>query len=570
MQGIRNLKTATKLIGLIIIMAIFIAAVGGVGYFFNKKANNDMTSMYKDRLLPVKWVNQAISDSHANRANMCRLLLANDPVQEKSIIDEINKRGENVNTLLEQYKTTKMDDIELQTIATMEKYRDTYIKDRAQFMESIKRGDRETAFNEYVALLPDFDQYLSALQTLAEHNGQVAEDINTQNDKDFVFANMVLLSVPLVAIIFLTALGLLIARMITKPLSDMVNSIEKDDHGNIKINAVTVTSSDEIGQLATALNALTGQVRNFVGQVSTSAEHLASAAEELSTGAEQSAQAAEQVASSVTDMAQGADIQVNAVNDTSAVVEQISASSQQIAASTNNVADMTEKAKGTAELGKESVDKAVTQMASIGKSTTQVQGAIHKLTDSSQQISEIVDVISDIAGQTNLLALNAAIEAARAGEQGRGFAVVAEEVRKLAEQCQEAAKQIESLINENQGNIDAANTAMTTGAQDVEVGIDVVNAAGQSFEEIASLVETVATQINEIATGIDQMAEGTQTIVTSVEKIAEISTDAASQTQTVSAATEEQSASMEQIVSSSQSLSQMAQDLQVAVNKFTM
>jgi len=92
------------------------------------------------------------------------------------------------------------------------------------------------------------------------------------------------------------------------------------------------------------------------------------------------------------------------------------------------------------------VEKAITQMGHIEESVIRSAHVVAKLGERSKQIGQIVDTISGIAGQTNLLALNAAIEAARAGEQGRGFAVVAEEVRKLAEQSQDAAKQIPSII----------------------------------------------------------------------------------------------------------------------------
>ena len=109
-------------------------------------------------------------------------------------------------------------------------------------------------------------------------------------------------------------------------------------------------------------------------------------------------------------------------------------------------------------------------MTAIEKSVDLVASTISKLNERSQEIVQIVDAISTIAGQTNLLALNAAIEAARAGEQGRGFAVVADEVRKLAEQSQEAAKQIAALITMIKEDTKEAVSAMDTGVQEVKTG----------------------------------------------------------------------------------------------------
>jgi methyl-accepting chemotaxis protein len=194
---------------------------------------------------------------------------------------------------------------------------------------------------------------------------------------------------------------------------------------------------------------------------------------------------------------------------------------------------------------------------------------VANLGERSVQIGQIVDTISGIAGQTNLLALNAAIEAARAGEQGRGFAVVADEVRKLAEQSQDATKQIADLIQEIQGETDKAVVAMNQGTHEVKVGTEVVSVAGQAFGEITLLITQVSDQIQDISAAIQQVTSGSQLIVSSVQDIDGISKKVAEEAETVSAATEEQSASMEEIAASSQSLAKMARDLEAAVSKFT-
>jgi methyl-accepting chemotaxis protein len=145
---------------------------------------------------------------------------------------------------------------------------------------------------------------------------------------------------------------------------------------------------------------------------------------------------------------------------------------------------------------------------------------------------------------------------------------VAEEVRKLAEQSQDAAKQIATLISEIQGDTNTAVVAMNEGTREVKLGTEIVNASGHAFQEIATLVTHVSSQIKEISSAIEQMAIGSQQIVGLVKRMDDLSRKASGEAQAVSAATEEQLASMEKIAASSQALAKLAMDLQGAVNKF--
>lgn len=361
---------------------------------------------------------------------------------------------------------------------------------------------------------------------------------------------------------------LLIAARIAKPLVVLEGAANRIADGDLSLNKIDVNSQDELGRLARAFETMVENLRNLVQHIGTSSEQVAASSEELTASSEQAAQASNQIATSITDMASGTSEQLAAANDTSAVVEQMSASIRQVAANANQVAAQSAQAADRAKDGDKAVEKAVNQMGHIENTVNTSAQVVAKLGERSQEIGQIVDTISGIAGQTNLLALNAAIEAARAGEQGRGFAVVAEEVRRLAEQSQEAAKKIAELIGEIQGDTGKAVLAMNDGTREVKTGAEVVNAAGNAFREIAELVTQVSSQVKEISAAIQQMATGSEHIVDSVKKIDGLSKKAAAESQSVSAATEEQLASMEEIATSSQALADLAQNLQTAVTKF--
>lgn len=369
------------------------------------------------------------------------------------------------------------------------------------------------------------------------------------------------------AAVLVVVAALAISRSITRPIGRLVATTQAVAGGDLS-HTLAVESRDEVGQLSEAFNAMTAQLRDLIKQITLNAEQLAASCEELTASAAQSTQAAGQVAGAITDVAKGAEEQLATVHTTSAAVEQISASTQQVAANANEVARQAGTAADKAKAGDASAVKAIEQMQYIEQTVNASAAVVAKLGDRSKEIGQIVETISGIAGQTNLLALNAAIEAARAGEQGRGFAVVAEEVRKLAEQSQEASKQIACLIGEIQDDTGKAVVAMNDGTREVKRGAEVVNTASQVFKEIVDLVSSVSDQMKEISTAIGQVASGSQQIVASVRTIETISRSAAGEAQTVSAATQEQSASMEEIASASEALAMLAQDLQAAVSKF--
>lgn len=343
---------------------------------------------------------------------------------------------------------------------------------------------------------------------LSDHSSEISKEMDNDNQVAFTKATQIMLDISCMSLLILGLSGLLITRMITKPLHAMVFACKELATGDFRDKPRKFARKDEIGELSDALAEMRGNLRIVFKRVNESAEQVAASSEELTASAEKSKE------------------------------------------------------------GGNSVEKAVNQMTKIEQTVNHSAQIVTKLGERSKEIGQIVDTISGIAGQTNLLALNAAIEAARAGEQGRGFAVVAEEVRKLAEQSQGAAKEISKLISEIQGDTDRAVIAMGEGTREVEIGTEVVTAAGHAFGEIAVLVTEVSNQVKENSAAIQQMASGSQQIVSSVQEIGVLSKNAAREAQTVSAATEEQSAPVEEIASSSQSLAKMAQDLQKAVSKF--
>lgn len=400
----------------------------------------------------------------------------------------------------------------------------------------------------------------------AVSTGIYTDDVETVVQKQIIAIAVVNIIIILVMLLFTYWFS---QKKIIQPMKHIILKLgEMASNGGDLTQKIIIDSNDELGKLASVVNSLFDSMRQLIKKIVQTSEQVAASSEELTASAEQSAQAVAQVAGAINNVAQGARKQLNAVEETSVVVEQMSVGVQQVGTSANHAADHSSRAAQKAIEGDKSVEKAVNQMTNIEQAVNNSAQVVAKLGERSKEIGQIVNTISGIAGQTNLLALNAAIEAARAGEQGKGFAVVAEEVRKLAEQSQDAAKQISTLISETQEDTYKAVAAMSEGTSVVKVGAESVSMAGKTFKEIATLVMQVSEEVKDISAAIQQMTSGSQQIVASVKVVDELSKTALGNTETVSAATEEQSASMEEIALSSQNLAQLAQVLHADVNKF--
>lgn len=569
MKWFDDLKTAYKLGVLITIAVMASATVAFTGYHYLLKANTGMTEMYKNKLIPVSLTGQEIAIARAVKIDMLELMLTNDNGRKNEQKKDIEVQAEKFNKNLTEYEKTKLDPFEAEALPKIKEVMKKYRQERELSINLAMQNKNAEAYAVYEdRVRPLMDEFQQNLIALSEYNVKSANAINEQNEIDMEHSKNILFAIVAGVFLILVLSGLYITKMITKPLNMMVVLCKELAAGDFRKKDRLFVRKDEIGQLADALVDMGSSLRGLMKNVNESSEQLAASSEELTASADQSAQAANQVAGSITEVAKGAERQLTVAHDTSAVVQQMSAGIEQVSANANEVAGQSAQAADKAKEGNKSVDKAVVQMAHIEQTVIASAQVVAKLGERSKEIGQIVDTISGIAGQTNLLALNAAIEAARAGEQGRGFAVVAEEVRKLAEQSQEAAKQIATLIGEIQSETDQAVVAMNNGTREVKLGAEVVNASGQSFQEITGLVMQVSGQVKEISAAIEQMASGSQQIVESVKQIDELSKTASGEAQTVSAATEEQSASMEEIASSSQALANLAQNLRQAVSKF--
>jgi methyl-accepting chemotaxis protein len=380
------------------------------------------------------------------------------------------------------------------------------------------------------------------------------------------FRNNLILYGILGYLLAMTGAGLF-ANQLSRRIKTVAEAMQKAEGGDLTVTA-DLKVQDDLGQLANSFNQMMTNLQYLINKVSGVSQQINLSAEGLSTIAKCTAESIGVMTGSLQEVTVNTAQQSKNVDDTASMVEAMSQASQQVARNSELAATASLQATRIAAEGGELIRQAVSQMTIIDNTVNESAGKVQTLSDKSEEIGQIVDVITGIAGQTNLLALNAAIEAARAGEQGRGFAVVAEEVRKLAEQAEEAAKKIANLIYEIQGETQIAVQAMNKGTSEVKHGLEGVNRAGQAFAEIIQAVKDVTQQIEGMSAANQEMAANSEEVAQAAGGIRRLALNCSAGTQEVSATADKQLLAIRQVAKSSSGLAQASEELREAVEQF--
>jgi methyl-accepting chemotaxis protein len=350
-------------------------------------------------------------------------------------------------------------------------------------------------------------------------------------------------------------------------LKHMVDGAGRIAAGDLTVKIEPRSEADALGR---AFSDMREKIAGMVSEISHQSETVSTASNEMAMSGQQAGLAVGEIANAVGSVAAGAETQVRALERIRVLTSNVAAEAQTSADDAAETADAARQARQLAGEGADAVTRATEAIQAVQASTAEITATISELGAMSDQIGGIVDTITAIAEQTNLLALNAAIEAARAGEQGRGFAVVAEEVRKLAEESQEAAASIGALVGQIQAGTGKAVQVVGDGSRQTDASVETVEHARASFLRIDSGVQDMSERVERIAQALRSFVSSGAEMQESLEQVLSVAEQSSASAEEVSATTQQTSASTQQIAASAQELATTAEHLQRLVSQFSL
>jgi methyl-accepting chemotaxis protein len=302
------------------------------------------------------------------------------------------------------------------------------------------------------------------------------------------------------------------ANQFSRPIQALVPYLRSVAEGDLSGN-FAINRKDELGVLAQAANEMSAQLRGLITELQQAGLQITNSSTQVLANAE--------------DHATGSVQQAAAIAQVTATMEELTNTAKQIAQSATSVERIADDSAVAAHAGYASVGEALEAMENIRRRVADISGKTLLLGERSRRISEVLNLIKEIAGEIHLLAVNAAIESAAAGEHGKRFAVVASEVRRLAERTRDSAEEIKAIVGEIQSATHSSVLATEEGVKEVESGVSLATGARGSLEQIIQMVDRTTQAIRQITLATQQQQSASEQIVQTMREVAVVTSESA-------------------------------------------
>lgn len=492
-ERLNNTKVWVRLALSFTVIIIFLMAIAMVGYINMSSINDETSTMYSHRLIPLRQLGTAESTFYGLRGDMYRFILI--PGERSIIEQEINAQIAAVEENIKAYSALAENDNEIAELDAFDVAWAAYKQALADIIAEVKAGNETQA----MAMLPDDQPIHSTRMAVTDRFAEmISSHVNEANatkiEAGRVFDNSTLIFIMLTGFAAVIALMISIAlsRSIARPLGGVAKYSQQIAAGDLTAKIPTNQRKDEIGMVIEAFRQMVEMLRRSIADIAQVVSQLSASASEILASTTQ-------VATSTAETA-------TAISETTTTVEEVRQAAQLSAQKAKYVSDNALNVAKTSQNGQQAVNETMVGMDRTREQMDLITQTIVKLSEQSQTIGGIIASVSDIANQSNLLSVNAAIEAVKAGEQGKGFTVVAQEIKSLAEQSKQATMQVRSILSDVQKVASNAAIATEQGSKAVSASVKLAEQAGESIQTLAeSSNKAVEAAIQIVASSQQQM-----------------------------------------------------------------
>ncbi|MDE7423585.1 MAG: methyl-accepting chemotaxis protein [Lachnospiraceae bacterium] len=372
----------------------------------------------------------------------------------------------------------------------------------------------------------------------------------------------------IISIIIAGFLGIIVAQGISKTISSFLKQIKKVSKGDLTVKVYT-KRKDEFAVLATGISDMIVHTKHLIQKVEVVSTELTDISKQVIESSEMFLKSSKGIENSVNEIEVGTTSQANHSVNCLNEMDHLSKRIQNVSDNTQKISEIATGTRESIHSGMDTMKILNEKSQSTAEITNVVIEGIENLEKKSQSIGQIIGAINDIASETNLLSLNASIEAARAGAAGRGFSVVAAEIRKLADQSMDSAKEIQDIVDEITNNTKYVVETAKQADDIVQEQQKAVNDTTEAFEVMQQQVRVLMKELESILVGVQKMEETRSATLSAIEEISAVSEETAASAEAVSNVVEKQLGVVGELSENSEHLSNSADELSKAVNQFT-